>query len=132
MAQTVLGEAEGEDRRGKLAVAWVIRNRADQNGWPDNMKSVALQHMQFSCWNDGHPGRKRMDSPKTYVSEDIWHDCFLAAISAMYDIAPDPTHGANHYLNVELTRKINKGRLPSWFDQAAVTAEIGEHTFLRL
>ena len=40
LARTVWGEARGECFRGKLAVAWVARNRAEHPRWWGDRKSV--------------------------------------------------------------------------------------------
>lgn len=132
VAQTVLGEAEGEPVEGKVAVAWVIRNRVDSPQFPDTSAKVCLQPMQFSCWNSGSPRLRVMSNPKAYVSEESWTECFLAAMEAMFRLKGDPTGGANHYLNLDVTRRINHGKLPGWYKESAVTAQIGPHTFLRL
>ena len=56
-----------------------------------------------------------------------------AAAGALWDLTADPTAGADHYLNVELTKKIRPDHgLPSWFDPAKVTVVLSRHTFLKL
>jgi len=52
-AVTIWREARGEGQPGMLAVAFVIRNRAQQGKpWPHDPDRVCLQRKQFSCWND--------------------------------------------------------------------------------
>lgn len=132
MASTILGEAAGEPLEGKQAVAAVIMNRARDHRWPDRPEEVCLQKMQFSCWNIGSPTLPRMFNPKSFVSEEVWGDCLRAALEAIWGLIPDPTNGANHYLNPTVTRQIRGGTLPSWHNPAKITATIGAHEFLRL
>ena len=45
----------------------------------------------------------------------------------------DITKGANHFLNVQLTKQQRKGgNLPSWYDSNKVVADYGKHRFLKL
>ena len=52
MALTIFGEAEGERFAGKLAVGFVIRNRAEL--WEKTIREVCLQENQFECFNTGN------------------------------------------------------------------------------
>src|SRR6185503_2503288 len=64
---TILLEAESEPYEGKLAVAWVIRNRMDI--WKQTIRQVILgkdelvkddghPYEVFSCWNDDYEGMR--------------------------------------------------------------------------
>ena len=62
-----------------------------------------------------------------------WASCWRAAVAAYYRLIPDPTHGADHYLNPTLTRQIRFDHsLPTWYDPDKVTLRVGRHEFLRL
>ena len=62
MAKTIWGEARGEGRNGQVAVAWVIRNRAEHGGWYGNtIRSVCLHPFQFSCWNNNDSNKAQID-----------------------------------------------------------------------
>ncbi len=128
-AATVYLEAEGEPHEGRQAVAWVIRNRMDRRG--ESPATVCLARLQFSCWNaDAEPMRgPRLTAPDPAV----WTNCWRAACGAYFGILPDLSRGADHYINVELARKIRPLHdLPEWYDANAVTTKIGRHDFLRL
>lgn len=43
----------------------------------------------------------------------------------------DPTGGATHYLNIELTKELNGGKLPSWVYKMEHLAKFGKHDFYR-
>ena len=123
-AMTVLGEAEGESDCGKLAVAWVIANRARDSRWPDQMWEVCLQPWQFSAWNSESPRIKVMRTPQSYVAEKIWDKCHLAATLAFSSVEDDLTKGANHYH----ARSVQ----PSWADDRRLTLDLGGHLFYKL
>jgi spore germination cell wall hydrolase CwlJ-like protein len=53
MALTIFGEAEGERFAGKLAVGFVIQNRAGL--WGKSIRDVCLSENQFECFNEGNP-----------------------------------------------------------------------------
>jgi spore germination cell wall hydrolase CwlJ-like protein len=126
MAATVFLEAEGEGFLGRLAGAYVIWNRAK---YPDRIDDVILDPWDFSCWNLDYRKQAiaRLSGPKGLV----WTDCWLATIGAVVGSKIDPTAGATHYLNEELTRKIRGGSLPGWVEAMTKTAEIGAHTFFK-
>jgi len=130
LAQTVLGEAEGEPDDGKLAVAYSVVNRAEdvRGRWSQDISKVCLQPFQYSCWLADSPRVATMRAPSVHVKPDIWEASFRAACAAMYKLRLDPTHGANHYLTTTLA----EGTPPSWFDPTKVTARIAHHLFLRL
>ena|SRR5215831_16717990 len=120
-ALTVAMEAAGESYQGQLGVAYVICNRADEGGY--SLTDVCLKPYQFSCWNNDAPTRMNIDQ----MPEKTMGSCFKAMLDAYYELVPDPTHGANHYLNLAVCNPP-----PSWYDPAKVTATIGSHTFLKL
>lgn len=122
---TIYMEAAGEPAEGKLAVAYAILNRAAAER--KTVSDVVLQPWHFSAWNTDSPTRLRLDT----VDERAWAECAAAFAAAAVDRVPDPTRGATHYLNEDVTRKIRGGTLPAWFDEAKVTARIGRHTFLK-
>ena len=117
---TAAMEAQSEGYRGMLAVAWSINNRAKNWGW--SISDTILKTSHFSCWNSGSNTRMLLDT----ISEHTWQLASKAA--SLTD--PDPTGGATHYLNKELTLKLH-GKLPSWVSTMVETAKIGKHTFLK-
>lgn len=127
-ATTVFLEAEGEPYMGKLAVAYVIRNRAKGVRTAAALDDVILRPWQFSCWNADYADnrKQRLASPDA----EMWDASWQATAAAWWSFAPDPTYGANHYLNPKTVKAY--GELPRWYDEARITAKIGAHEFLRL
>ena len=102
MARTLFGEARGEPLEGKIAVAWVIRNRADHPGWwGSGIAGVCKQDRQFSCWNENDPNRAKLlaGTPK----DEMFRECLAAVAAVLSDNVPDPTQGSMHYKVSTLT-----------------------------
>lgn len=125
MVWTIVQEAGGETYLGKLAVAWTVMNRVHNRS--QSIPDVIFAPWQFSAWNTDSLTRRTLDTVDPKVLRDSWK----AAAAAYFGLQTDPTLGATHYLNEEVTRRIRGGSLPSWFDGTKVTARIGRHTFLR-
>ena len=124
LSATVAMEAEGESYTGKLGVAYVAVNRADEED--KSIDEVVLKPFAFSAWNTR--GRKHRLQE---IPEQAWFESEKAAASAYYEIEPDPTHGATHYLNIALTRRLRGGSLPAWVGRLQKTTVIGQHTFFK-
>lgn len=124
MARTLFGECRGEPREGQIAVAWVIRNRAERpRWWGRTVGGVCLAKAQFTCWWDAQGATLR--------SPALAHDRRLAALRRIVDDVldgrePDPTGGADHYCTTAIAPQVRwaRGRQP--------VAVIGAHTFYRL
>lgn len=129
LAATIYMEARGEPFEGKVAVGWVILNR-DARSAEDGLADVVLAPFQFSAWNSDSRARARLQAAMQGQAPD-WRDSLRAAAGVLFGFLPDPTHGATFYLNVEETKRMRGGTLPSWYDPARVTARIGLHEFLR-
>jgi len=120
-ALTVAQEAAGESYEGKVGVAYVICNRANEKN--RSLSDICLQPYQFSCWLTDSVTRMNIDQ----IPDKTMAECFKSMLDAYYKLVPDPTHGADHYLNLAVCNPP-----PSWYDPDAVTATIGNHTFLKV
>lgn len=126
LARTVLGEAEGEALLGKIAVAWVVVNRALQR--KQTLTAVCLAPLQFSCWNDGSPRRARME--EATFSDPYFRSCFGVALLVLAGEYADPTYGAVNYF----TKVAPPGAHawpPTWALELVETAKFGAHVFYR-
>lgn len=94
--RTLYGECRGEPKDGQIAVAWVIRNRADQPcWWGRSVTEVCLHPYQFSCWLKSDPNSAKLSALsdtdlKLQYLIGITKDVFTGGY-------PDPTNGATHY-----------------------------------
>lgn len=121
-AKTVYGEARNQSPLGKLAVAYVIKNRADTpKRWPDTPSAVCLQRRQFSCWNKGDPNVHAI--ARLEPTDPVYLACLHAVLRAYLGLEPDPT-GANHYAVV--------GTNPYWARGKVSSQRIGDHEFWTL
>lgn len=130
-ARTVWGEARGEPFEGKVAVMWVIRNRAERPRWwsrnPDNIpddtvEAVCKDPLQFSAWNPSDPNSKRL--PIITFSTPQFPECLTAVAGVLSGNCPDPTGGADSYHTIQI--------LPAWAENRHPTVVIGNHAFYRL
>ena len=123
MARTIFGEARGESTNGQVAVAWVIRNRADQpSWWGRTITEVCRKPFQFSCWDPGDPNLHVIQA----ASESDPHFLKALGVAALVILRElsDPTGGATHYVATSIEP-------PDWTKQLVPTAHIGGHQFYR-
>lgn len=135
VTRTVWGEARGEPYRGKVAVAWVLMNRAAAARaymvrygakrhalyGDGTLASAALQPWQFSVWNRRDPNRRKLATAHRTAS---WPEC-LAAVKAVIDgLEPDPVGRSTHYIPAHAR--------PAWAKGLTPITKVGRHTFYRL
>ena len=115
------------------AVLNVIMNRAK-----GNIRQAAVECLkpkQFSGWNKIN--KKDTEAIKQFIDSKRNHSKFKGALDlvnkARSGSLKDITKGANHFLNVQLTKQQrSSGKLPSWYNKDKVVADIGRHQFLKL
>lgn len=135
IAATIVDEAGGEKdyERGMQAVLNVIlkRSKGDIRG----AAKECLRPKQFSGWNAVKI--TDINSVKSFIDSKKKHTRYSLALklieSAKNGTLKDITGGADHFLNIQLTKKQSStNSLPKWFDKRKVTVSIGNHTFLKL
>jgi hypothetical protein len=123
LARTLYGEARGEPKEGIEAVANVILNRVRSERYPKTVAKVCLQRLQFSCWNDRDPNRRKIAN--LMPGDNPIFDLILAiATRAVLGGLPLLVAGALHYH----AKNVN----PSWVRNspgATLVARIGNHLF---
>lgn len=137
---TILGEARGEELEGRVSVGNVIRTRArDPKRWPDDLKGVCLERLQFSCWNSTDANYRRlMEAAKllvedhavrtTFVSDALWQETRWLADGLLAGVVRDRVGRANHYI----TRALWESRPPLWAKDQRPVALVGHHVFFAL
>ena len=122
LAEAMYFEARGENVLGQYAVAEVILNRVDSNGFPNSVCKVVsegstkLHACQFSYNCDGKP---------EYVNDHKSYERILKLSNMLYGgTARVLTDGATFYHSDSV--------LPSWTAKMKRTSEIGRHIFYRL
>lgn len=126
MARTIWGEARGESYEGKVAIGWVIRNRASKSpkyNWSSKISQVCLQKFQFSCWNKNDSNLVKIKSVTT--SDPTFKECLEIAKKVVAGELADISNGADHYY-------ANYIRRPYWAIGETPVAKIGVHLFFRL
>jgi N-acetylmuramoyl-L-alanine amidase len=115
IAAVLMGEAEGEGEQGMIAVAEVIRQRADQQGI--SPLAVVKQPKQFSCLNSVTPPALI----RRHWRKKEWETALKIA-RLMYNTPeqlPGITCGATHYATF----------IPQWARGTPPVAVIGNHYF---
>lgn len=140
LALTMLGEARGEELEGRVAVGCVIRARArDPLRWPDDIKGVCLDRLQFSCWNNTDANYRALMAAatvliddhairSTFVSDALWKETRWLAEGVMSGVVRDRVR-ANHYLT---RARWESPQRPSWVKDQTPTALVGRHAFFLL
>lgn len=134
-ARTVFGEARGEPLDGKIAVAWVLRNRAARGLYEKRLRalfgdgriaSACRARLQFSCWNERDPNRNKIE---TVTGDDpVFQECQLAVLVALHGYAPDPTAGSTHYHTTAKPAWATAWP-PAWAAGKQPVCAIGAHSF---
>ena len=115
-------EARGEPYRGKLAVAWSIRNRVfHPSWWGKTYPEVILKPFQYSSFNHNDPNAVQMP----LHDDTSFSECLAVCEDAYSGIGSDPTNDATHYHTASLTGD----SLPEWARTATFKVQIGNHLF---
>ena len=132
LARTIWGEARGETRSGRQAVANVVMNRVADPGWwtrepgfeADTVEAACRMPWQFSCWNQNDPNSAKLAQVDT--TNAAFRVCLALAGVAMSGQLPDITGGADHY-HVKTMKNP-----PQWAKGRVPTAIIGRHAFYKI
>lgn len=120
-ARILHGEAANQGPEGLAAAAHVMANRSRLTG--TSIGGVVTAPGQFQPWGDQATRQRLLAmNPEQYAQA---RQVLQGVLSGQI---PDPTGGATHFLNPEMTRQQNGGRLPAWAppDQGQ---RIGAHVF---
>jgi N-acetylmuramoyl-L-alanine amidase len=118
--RTLFGECRGEPDEGRVAVMWVIRNRAEHPGWwGKSVAGVCLAKSQFSCWNMNDPNREKLKAVPAY--DPVYTALQSVVERVLNGEVPDPTGGASHYEVI--------GTGAAWAKDRKPDAVIGHHAF---
>ena len=124
LGKTVYLESSGEPYKGKLAVAWVIVNRATDQRWKDDPAACCHEAYQFSCWNSDDSTKEwRKARLDTMRGTDAYTESVRAACAAYFSLESDPTKGATHYLVTRIQDQTY------WAKDKLPCAVIGHHSF---
>lgn len=120
LTKTVWGEARGEPRLGKHAVAWTVINRWRSGRWfgKETLADTCLIPWQYTCWKDAQ--RPRLEA--LTLDKPSAQSCAQAILDVLFGAAVDPTAGATHYY-VEGTP------MPTWAKDKEPVRKIGHHLF---
>ena len=126
-ARTLWGEVRGESHAGKIAVAWVIRNRMEidlgndgkPDWWGEGIAGVCKKQGQFSCWNKGDVNLPKLRA--VTIADPAFRECMAVVDEVLAGRVPDPTKGSTHYHTTAVR--------PSWIKGVKPVVKIGAHLF---
>ena len=104
LAQTIYGEAEGENFLTKLAIGQIIKNRVERQ-WrgAKTYQEVCWAPRQFSCWNEGSPRLRAMLKPQGQA----WNESLRAAFAVLQGLHGDEKlKNVYHYTDTSIGRPI--------------------------
>ena len=102
LARAIFGEGRSLPDEGKIAIAWSIRNRVEDDRWPNNYHGVILQKNQFSAFKTDDPNWEYVKNPLYEINPKqlaAWEKCYKIAGLVISGEIKDPTGGANHYFS---------------------------------
>lgn len=114
MSEALVYEARGEGRRGMVAVATVIKNRAEgENRFPDTITGVIEQRAQFSYLKDMHKQKKPTNSD--------WNIAYNVSYDVLNNEVKSEVGSATHYHANYVS--------PRWSKHLGYVASVGNHKF---
>jgi len=102
LARAIFGEGRSLPDEGKIAIAWSIRNRVEDNRWPNNYHDVILQKSQFSAFRKIDPNWEYVVDPFYKINSKqltAWKRCYEIAELVISGEIKDSTEGVNHYFS---------------------------------
>lgn len=115
MSEAVVYESRNQNRVGMLAVAAVIKNRAEHKRWADNVIDVIKEPKQFSYLQD----YKKQIPPR----QRDWNKAMVASFDVLNNVVDSPVGDAVYYH----TTQVN----PYWAKDLEVVATINSHVFYK-
>ncbi len=109
LARVIHAEARGEPFEGMVAVGSVIRNRVEDDRFPDTIREVIIEEGQFSSLRDGQANLY----PNNEAKE--------AARAALLGF--DPTHRSLYFYNPQIATNL------AWISNRPIVRRIGSHVF---
>ena len=145
-ARTLYGEGRNLPREEIEKIAWVIRNRVQDNGrenFPDTYAEVCLQKYQFSCWNSLYHNQFKDSNQKEVRKNVLYNQNAYAVCKAIArkvinaSEIENPLENVQHYVlntdEVEIEgNKIKKSPYADWTKNLEVVENDGKgsHIFL--
>lgn len=127
IALTLYGEARGETREGRIAVACVLRNRFRSGKWGRTYEAVCLAPKQFSCWNATDPNRHVLLTlaalpEKHHADHPVLAECYVLADVLLAESLINSLGNSQHYYAASIAP-------PKWAASGELVASVGHHKF---
>jgi len=102
LARAIFGEGRSLPDEGKIAIAWSIKNRVEDNRWTNNYHDVILQKSQFSAFRESDKNWEYVKNPFYDINPKqlaAWKKCYEIAGQVISGEIKDQTGGINHYFS---------------------------------
>lgn len=124
---TLYGEARNEEDDNALVwLAWVIKNRAQQNRpqWGGSrLKDVCLHPCQFECWV--------LNSKGVRLSDEAARARCAAIVDRVLNSSEDPTEGSDSFNKPSRDFILTGTGYPDWTKNSVKLKRFGEFQFYR-
>lgn len=124
LAKTIFGEARGASDELKIAIAYVILNRAEHD--KKTISEIVHQPYQFSCWNKNDPNYPLLSEPEKH-DKKAWQECLETARGVLEKRYENPIGRARWY-HAERGAG-NKPCKPKWAEGQTPVKKIGNTYF---
>ena len=103
VSRIVYAEARGEPYEGKLAIAWVVKNRFNHPNkiYGETIGEISTKKNQFRQWR------------KPIYNESCWRESIKAAEKVFYGGCQDLINGSTHFLSEDLNPNWAKNKEPA-------------------
>jgi len=129
MAATLKAEAGGEIEEGKIAVGFVIWNRA--GGSISGVKGACLAPRQFSCWDDGSAARYLAEYTGMSLNQINGDICYRVCVAVTSGQTSNPIGTKRYYCNPAICSggyDVQMAKIQA-HNTADQIQEIGNHVF---
>ncbi|MDP3027413.1 MAG: cell wall hydrolase [Nanoarchaeota archaeon] len=111
LARMLYGETRNCSKEEKIAVAYTVINRANDNKkWNgENVKEVILKPWQYSCFNKNDANYEKLKDPIN-DDADSFYDCLKVANEVLQGKHSELNKGQTHYFNPKVVK-------PKWADE---------------
>lgn len=102
LARALFGEVRNTliPDKARIAVGWVIKNRVNDERWPNTYWEVITARSQFSAFNATDTNRPYVEDPVHFgkeIDKKAWEHSYEIARNVISNEIVDSTQGANHY-----------------------------------
>ncbi|PJC41041.1 MAG: hypothetical protein CO042_00560 [Parcubacteria group bacterium CG_4_9_14_0_2_um_filter_41_8] len=112
LARAIWGEARDQNKEARIAVAWSIRNRVEDNRWADTYHAVILEYKQYSAFWEEIPNDNNLmalcdpiGTTNNSADRARWTETYEIAGKVIGGDMEDYSNGANFYHDTSISQR---------------------------